>query len=57
MKKGPLRGLFVGLLIQRILVLSRKAGGRLGSGDVPKRSASEPETRRPFVLRLNTRIV
>jgi alkylation response protein AidB-like acyl-CoA dehydrogenase len=33
----------------------RKVGGRRGSGDVAKRSASEPETRRPFVLRLNTR--
>ena len=50
MKKGPSRGLLVGLLIQRILVLSRKAGGRRVSGSEALRFATSPDPRRPPTL-------
>ena len=50
MTKGPLRGLFVGLLIRKILVLSCKAQGRRVSGSEALRFATSPEPRRPPVL-------
>ncbi len=50
MKKGPFRGLFVGLLIQKILVLSRKAEGRRVSGSEALRFATSPDPAPPSRL-------
>ncbi len=50
MKKGPSRGLLVGLLIQNMLILSRKAGGRRVSGSEAFRFATSLDPRRPPAL-------
>jgi len=49
-KKGPSRDLFYGLLIQTILVLGRKVGGRRVSGSEALRFATSPDPRRPPTL-------
>ena len=50
MQKGPFRGPVVGLLIQTILVLSRKAQGRRVSGSEALRFATSPDPHRPPAL-------
>ena len=50
MKKGPFRGPFVGLIVQTIMAVSRKAQGRRVSGSEALGFAASPDPRRPCAL-------